>query len=243
MQDLQSELSGRRLKMKDLEACTGVSRETIRFYIREGMLPEPERPRRNVAWYGPDHVERVRAIKRLQAERQLPLGAIRDLLDRADVRALAEGRGERIASLLPAMLDRGLEADGSDPLEAVAAVSGLTVEELRAMAEAGILEVDDEDRIDRRDRPICEAWGRIRQAGFSAEDGFTVDQLREYQRLLERIAELQVSTFMAGRGARGTGDEAARSGAEGMLLSHELFGALHVKAALEALRRGDAAAE
>jgi|AntRauTorcE11897_2_1112592.scaffolds.fasta_scaffold22762_2 DNA-binding transcriptional MerR regulator len=231
--------SGRRLKMKDLEACTGVSRETIRFYIREGMLPEPERPHRNLAWYGSDHVERVLAIKRLQADRQLPLGVIRDLLDRADVRALAEGRGERIASLLPAMLDRGLEEEGSDPVETVALASGLSVEELRAMAAAGVLDLDDEDRIDRRDRPICEAWGRIRSAGFSAEDGFTVDQLREYQRRMVQIAELQVTTFMAGRGARGTGEEAARAGAEGMLLSHELFGALHVKAALEALRRGD----
>jgi hypothetical protein len=113
------------------------------------------------------------------------------------------------------------------------------VSELRAMAEAGIVDLDAEDRIDRRDRPICEAWGRIRAAGFCAGDGFTVDQLREYQRLMERIAELQVTTFMAGRGARGTGEEAARAGAEGMLLSHELFGALHVKAALAALRRGD----
>ena len=31
------------LKMKDLEAQTGVSREAIHFYLREGLLPEPQR--------------------------------------------------------------------------------------------------------------------------------------------------------------------------------------------------------
>ena len=31
----------RHVKMKDLERATGVSRETIRYYIREGLLPEP----------------------------------------------------------------------------------------------------------------------------------------------------------------------------------------------------------
>ena len=33
-----------RMRMRDLERATGVGRETIRFYIREGLLPEPARP-------------------------------------------------------------------------------------------------------------------------------------------------------------------------------------------------------
>ena len=37
-----------RLKMKDLEEVTGVGRETIRFYIRQGLLPEPDRPKKMV---------------------------------------------------------------------------------------------------------------------------------------------------------------------------------------------------
>ncbi len=41
----------RQMKMQDLERATGVGRETIRFYIREGLLPQPTRPSRNVAWY------------------------------------------------------------------------------------------------------------------------------------------------------------------------------------------------
>ena len=64
------------LKMKDLERATGVGRETIRFYIREGLLPEPARPGRNVAWYDGAFIERIQLIKELQQKRFLPLHAI-----------------------------------------------------------------------------------------------------------------------------------------------------------------------
>ena len=58
------------LKMKDLEAETGVSREAIHFYLREGLLPAPEKPKRNVAYYSDEHVVRIRAIKRLQQDQK-----------------------------------------------------------------------------------------------------------------------------------------------------------------------------
>ena len=37
------------MKMRELEQRTGVHRETIRVYLREGLIPEPERPRKTVA--------------------------------------------------------------------------------------------------------------------------------------------------------------------------------------------------
>jgi DNA-binding transcriptional MerR regulator len=65
------------LKMKDLEARTGLTRQAIHFYLREGLLPEPERPKRNVAHYSEEHVDRIKLIKRLQEEKFLPLGVIK----------------------------------------------------------------------------------------------------------------------------------------------------------------------
>src|SRR3546814_13339609 len=69
------------MRMRELEKKTGVGRETIRYYIREGLLPDPERPTPNSASYCEEHVARLRAIKRLQEERFLPLAIIRTLLD------------------------------------------------------------------------------------------------------------------------------------------------------------------
>jgi DNA-binding transcriptional MerR regulator len=39
------------------------------FYIAEGLIPPPKKKRRNMAWYGIEHLERLNAIKTLQEER------------------------------------------------------------------------------------------------------------------------------------------------------------------------------
>ena len=53
----------------------------MRHYLREGLLPEPVKTSRNMAYYPPEFVERIRLIKQLQEERFMPLRVIRDLLD------------------------------------------------------------------------------------------------------------------------------------------------------------------
>ena len=92
------------LKMAELSERSGVSPATIKHYLREGLLGDEGvvRTSRNMAWYAPELVERLRLIKRLQEERHLPLKVIREVL----------GGGERVAradieSRLPAeVLDR-----------------------------------------------------------------------------------------------------------------------------------------
>ncbi|HEV2268894.1 MAG TPA: Hg(II)-responsive transcriptional regulator [Steroidobacteraceae bacterium] len=44
----------------------GVNVETIRYYQRRGLVPEPVRPVRGIRSYAPEHVQRLRFIKRAQ---------------------------------------------------------------------------------------------------------------------------------------------------------------------------------
>ena len=77
------------LKMSELAERSGVSPATIKHYLREGLLGEGDevvRTSRNMAWYPPEYVERLRLIKRLQEERYMPLKVIREVL----------GAGERV---------------------------------------------------------------------------------------------------------------------------------------------------
>ena len=76
------------LKMAELSERSGVSPATIKHYLREGLLGEEGivKTSRNMAWYAPELVERLRRIKQLQEERHLPLKVIREVL----------GAGERI---------------------------------------------------------------------------------------------------------------------------------------------------
>src|SRR3954464_14892508 len=73
--------SPRRMRMAELAARSGVARETIHFYLREGLLPRPEKGGRTVAYYGEEHLDRLRMIRRLREEKYLPIAVIRRLLE------------------------------------------------------------------------------------------------------------------------------------------------------------------
>lgn len=70
------------VKMAVLAKRSGVPTPTIKHYIREGLLPGPAvRTSKNMAYYDVRVVDRIRAIKALQAERFLPLRVIGEMLE------------------------------------------------------------------------------------------------------------------------------------------------------------------
>ncbi len=64
------------LKMSDLVRESGVSKELVHHYLREGLLPRPA----NRALYGRRHLRLLLLIKRLRDERFLPLTVIREIV-------------------------------------------------------------------------------------------------------------------------------------------------------------------
>lgn len=55
----------RRVKISELAAATDVPVATLKYYLREGLLPPGEALTRTSAAYGPEHVERVRLVRAL----------------------------------------------------------------------------------------------------------------------------------------------------------------------------------
>lgn len=47
------------MQIKELAAATGVDTETIRFYEKEGLLPQPARLANGYRSYEPVHLERL----------------------------------------------------------------------------------------------------------------------------------------------------------------------------------------
>ncbi len=62
----------------ELAATTGIPSRTIRFYQSSGVLPRPDK-RGRIAYYGPQHVERLELIGKMQ-DRGLRMRAIKDLV-------------------------------------------------------------------------------------------------------------------------------------------------------------------
>jgi len=91
-----------------LAKAAGVGVETVRYYQRRGLLPEPPRPPGEIRRYGDGDLQRLRFVRRAQAA-GFTLEEIGELLaldrtdDRARIRALATERvaalDERIAEL------------------------------------------------------------------------------------------------------------------------------------------------
>jgi MerR family mercuric resistance operon transcriptional regulator len=80
-----------------LAKAAGVGVETVRYYQRRGLLPEPARPPGEVRRYGDEDVKRLRFIRSAQAA-GFTLNEIKELLDldasddRARARELARAR-------------------------------------------------------------------------------------------------------------------------------------------------------
>ncbi|GGX88243.1 transcriptional regulator [Litchfieldella qijiaojingensis] len=71
------------MKIGDLARLTGCQVETIRYYEREGILPEPARSAANYRLYSEAHAERLGFIRHCRAL-DMTLGEIRSLLDYHD---------------------------------------------------------------------------------------------------------------------------------------------------------------
>jgi DNA-binding transcriptional MerR regulator len=79
-----------RYSVTELADLAGVTPRTVRYYLAQGLLPATGQSGPG-SKYDPDHLARLRLIRRLQGE-HLPLGEIRrrlEMLDEAEIRDLA----------------------------------------------------------------------------------------------------------------------------------------------------------
>ena len=68
------------MKISSLVKRTGVPKETIHFYIREGLLRKPRKSRVNIADYTENHVKQIRFIKELRDNFYFPIPLIRKIV-------------------------------------------------------------------------------------------------------------------------------------------------------------------
>jgi DNA-binding transcriptional MerR regulator len=224
------------LKMSELAEASGVSSGTIKHYLREGLLGEGDevvRTSRNMAYYPPEFVERIRLIKRLQEERFMPLRVIKRMLDADPERAA------RIVELEDRILERAAEAsEGRGRVTRREAVERFAVPDvvLERLEEIGVLSPNRRG-YDVDDVAIIEAIARFRAGGYDEALGFTVYDTLPYRDALGPLVADEVRTLLdrlAGEVPVERAVEIIASGAEPL---RELIGAMHSKMLLAELRR------
>ena len=206
------------LKMSELAERSGVSAGTIKHYLREGLLGEGDeivRTSRNMAYYPPEYVERIRLIKRLQEDRFMPLRVIKD---RIVERAVEQRESERVSA-----------AEARQRYDIPANV-------LDRLAELGVL-TPSARGYDADDVKIIEAVSRFRAGGYDEQLGFTVFDTLRYRDALEPLVQEEVRTLLdrlAGEVEVERAVEIIAAGAEPL---RDLIGAMHSKLLLAELRR------
>lgn len=173
---------GASLRMRDLVRLSGIPRSTIQFYERERLLPPAERVGRTSILYGPDTVDTLRTIRRLQTEERLTLQEIRRVLS-----LVQRGGGARESLRL--MKTMG-------PLRASARVlsrrqlvseSGLRVRSLDLALKLGLLSPTAKNGFDPEDVETAKVLARFLALGGRLEE------LAFYRQYGERIVTDEIA--------------------------------------------------
>jgi DNA-binding transcriptional MerR regulator len=214
------------LKISELAERADVPVATVRHYLREGLLPEPVKTSRNMAYYPPEFVERIRLIKQLQEERFMPLRVIRDLLEREDAEP---ERLQAMIELEDRILERALAGERERvPVDEVRARYDVPQEVLDRLAELDVL-TPDERGYSPSDVRVVEAISRFRAGGYDESLGFTVYDTLRYTQALEPLVAEEVKVL----GERLAGDVEPERAMEiveaGVGPLNDLIAALHTK--------------
>jgi len=178
------------LKMNALASATGVPKSTILYYLSQGLLPEPRKTSRNMAYYDPGCVERIKLIQQMQERHRLTLSEIKRCLNdaerEADLGVYIELNEEVFGAGGPRRL---LDA------KAFCRETGLSAGQLEELLSVRLLLPLEEGRFDAEDVGM----GRMYLAAFNF--GIRADDLAYYAELGEKIVdrEMQLRHRMTSR--------------------------------------------
>jgi DNA-binding transcriptional MerR regulator len=224
------------MKMRELEQRTGVRREMIQFYFRNGLLPEPERPKPNVADYGDEHVRGILAIRRLQSEQRLSIEEIKRALNgHAAAMPAHANTYQHLDELVAARL-------GADetlvPLSTALERNPKAEHDARILHKVGAIELVTRKGgrfLSRMDAQIVAIWGDMRAAGYREDTGFEASVTALYVQRAKDLAKAEISAFLE-RVPDYPPEQKAEFAQVGMNHMWSLFSLLRLKAAIREFR-------
>jgi DNA-binding transcriptional MerR regulator len=183
------------LKISELAKAADVPKETIHFYLREGLLPKPRKRGKNVADYDDSYVERIRLIKSLQEQLYLPLALIKKIMRQPqspDRQSLLEVRSDyfkpesqfletEVTGLSDYLKATGLGAHWAEKLEQWELIKPVVKNDLKIYTGGDVI--------------IGRLVRNMDRVGLGPKDGFDPEALKYYGDLLRRIAALASRYF------------------------------------------------
>jgi len=226
------------LKIRDLVERTGVSRETVHYYIREGLLPKPRKRGRNIADYDDSYVERIRMIKELQDNYFLPLAVIKNILKYR--KKSPEGQsflGLRREYFRP--VDQLLPSEIAGE-EAFRKATGLGRKWLVKMEEWGIIspELRDGEKVySQDDITLGKLVVEMDEIGIGVKDGFDAEALKHYRDMFREIVIMSHKYYIEATLGKLSPEEFSKRIVQGREIMSAFFYHLYRKLSREEYRR------
>src|SRR5215831_6192876 len=160
------------MRIGELAERAGVPIATIKFYIREGLLPPASKKTgRTMAFYDQAYLERLKLVRSLREDHFLPLRVIRAVLAQRGARPLDRRDREILARAAPGFLSSLAAAAGAgatrDELLAGSTLSPAELAMLEELGLAGEVDASGERRYDADDRALIQALQALENAGVS----------------------------------------------------------------------------
>lgn len=223
--------------MRELEQRTGVRREMIQLYFRNGLLSQPSRPKSNVAIYGEEHVRGILAIRRLQTERRLSIAEIRQALEGKS------GPGPADAVVFQHLDELVAARLGADqrlvPLASVKARNPKAEHDAKVMHRIGAIRLVSRQGgqyLSHIDAQVVAIWGDMRAAGFTEENGFELEAMSMYVDAAKALARVEIKAYLDRVPRHYSNEQKAELARAGLTYMLSLFSLLRMKADLEEFR-------
>ncbi|MFF9176649.1 MerR family transcriptional regulator [Streptomyces sp. NPDC014793] len=171
------------MRLAELSERSGVSTATIKYYLREGLLPPGRQVNARTAEYDEEHLRRLRLVRAMIQVGRVPVAKVREVLGHVDDDSL--GRTIRLGA---AMWSLPQVPDPDEEDEAVRAAH----EEVAALL--GRLGWENAERlttISPAYRSLVLAVAAFRRIGY----GWGAEQLAPYAELMHRTAVLDLDNM------------------------------------------------
>ena len=182
--------------MKELSEITEVSSGTIRYYIQQGLLPQPYRPHKNMAYYDESYIDKIKLIKDLQQTHYLPLSVIKMIIEESgyDTTKIKTwlNQSEDYSWFESKMEENGVEHMTKEELMEF---SRIDPEDFNAALKYNMLTPDKNGMFDRESIKLAMFASELRRIGLTAERGFVIEFLVLHYEMLEFIARKEIDVF------------------------------------------------
>ena len=168
------------LRMKDLEQLSGERKSTILYYIREGLLPEPQKATQNSAVYDESYVDKIKKIRALQQMYNLPLKGIKEIIQQGWDKVDERIECKRI------FLD-DFAGSNKYSFQELVAKTGIKPVDLKKLIDLELVLPMGDNHFNEEDKAIVQLFLE------HYIHTFPLDQLRFYPKLFRKIAQEEMA--------------------------------------------------